>query len=163
MELNFRPTGAIGALLAIYEEALVSLLETIDGISTSQLIEVIDHHTKDPDCKSVQSILTHLVQSGYTYAIEIKRWLGKPVKYKNKVELESIEEYKEALKMMFKFTKQLFQDHPKIELCECDPSKKIKVRWGQQYDIEQLLEHAVLHILRHKRQIEQLSFMHGQS
>ena len=37
---------------------------------------------------------------------------------------------------------------------ENDPSKKIKVRWGQLYDPEQLMEHAIVHILRHRRQIE---------
>jgi hypothetical protein len=27
--------------------------------------------------------------------------------------------------------------------------------WGQLYDIEQLMEHAIVHVLRHRRQIEQ--------
>lgn len=27
-------------------------------------------------------------------------------------------------------------------------------RWNQRYDIEQMLEHAIVHILRHRRQIE---------
>ena len=31
---------------------------------------------------------------------------------------------------------------------------KIIVRWGPQYDLEQLLEHAIVHIIRHRRQIE---------
>ena len=30
----------------------------------------------------------------------------------------------------------------------------IKTEWGQEYDFEQLLEHAIVHILRHRRQIE---------
>jgi hypothetical protein len=30
----------------------------------------------------------------------------------------------------------------------------MKVRWGPTYDLEQLLEHAIVHILRHRRQIE---------
>jgi hypothetical protein len=30
----------------------------------------------------------------------------------------------------------------------------ILTRWGQHYDIEQMLEHAIVHILRHRRQIE---------
>ena len=28
------------------------------------------------------------------------------------------------------------------------------VRWGVLYNLEQLLEHAIVHILRHRRQIE---------
>jgi uncharacterized damage-inducible protein DinB len=28
--------------------------------------------------------------------------------------------------------------------------------WGVKYDLEQLLEHAIVHVLRHRRQIEKL-------
>lgn len=31
---------------------------------------------------------------------------------------------------------------------------EIKTRWQQIYDLEQMLEHAIVHILRHRRQIE---------
>jgi len=31
---------------------------------------------------------------------------------------------------------------------------KIDAPWGAHYDMEQLLEHAIVHILRHRRQIE---------
>jgi hypothetical protein len=31
---------------------------------------------------------------------------------------------------------------------------RIDSRWGVQYDMEQMLEHAIVHILRHRRQIE---------
>ena len=33
-------------------------------------------------------------------------------------------------------------------------SVEIKSRWGPTYDLEQMLEHAVVHVLRHRRQIE---------
>ena len=33
-------------------------------------------------------------------------------------------------------------------------NNKMKVSWGQEYDLEQLLEHAIVHILRHRRQVE---------
>lgn len=31
---------------------------------------------------------------------------------------------------------------------------KVTTRWGTEYDIEQMLEHAIVHILRHRRQVE---------
>ena len=34
----------------------------------------------------------------------------------------------------------------------------INAGWGPTYDVEQLLEHAIVHVLRHRRQIEK--FMH---
>ncbi len=30
---------------------------------------------------------------------------------------------------------------------------KFSVRWGQEYDVEQMIEHAIVHILRHRRQL----------
>ena len=55
---------------------------------------------------------------------------------------------------MFQYNVQLFDDYPTIPLEEYDNEKKILVRWGQRYDVEQLIEHAIVHILRHRRQIE---------
>ena len=40
------------------------------------------------------------------------------------------------------------------ELEEPANDKKMLVSWGQLYDIEQLMEHAIVHILRHRRQVE---------
>jgi hypothetical protein len=31
---------------------------------------------------------------------------------------------------------------------------QIPARWGPVYDLEQLLEHMIVHVLRHRRQIE---------
>ncbi len=42
------------------------------------------------------------------------------------------------------------------ELRQLDNSLKIKTGWGQLYDIEQMMEHAIVHILRHKKQIEKI-------
>lgn len=151
---RFRTDGAIGALLDEYEKSIAELILVIQDISQNELIEIKDPNTEDNDCKSIQTILTHVVQSGYTYAIEIRRWLGESVNYKDKVTLTSSDDYILALKEMFVYNETLFKDHPNISLIEYDPSKKILVRWGQRYDIEQLYEHAIVHILRHRRQIE---------
>ena len=67
---------------------------------------------------------------------------------------DSVDQYQSGLKDMFKYNEQLFVDYPDIKLEEFDNNKKIKVRWGQQYDVEQLIEHAIVHVLRHRRQIE---------
>jgi len=55
---------------------------------------------------------------------------------------------------MFEYNKKLFEDYPDINIEEHDNQKKVLVKWGQLYDVEQLFEHAIVHILRHRRQIE---------
>jgi hypothetical protein len=46
-----------------------------------------------------------------------------------------------------------------LKLEELDNEKKILTRWGQVFDYDQLLEHAIVHILRHRRQIERFKIM----
>jgi len=151
---RFRTNGAIGALLDEYEKSISELILVIQDISPNELIDIKDHKTKDEDCKSIQSILTHIVQSGYTYAIEVRRWFGENVDYKDKVTLSHANDYIQALNEMFNYNETLFKDYSDVSVVEYDKNKKIVVRWGQQYDIEQLFEHAIVHILRHRRQIE---------
>ena len=55
---------------------------------------------------------------------------------------------------MFENNEKLFNDYPNIELEETNNEKKILTKWNQQYDVEQLFEHAIVHILKHRRQIE---------
>jgi hypothetical protein len=55
---------------------------------------------------------------------------------------------------MFAYTERVFADYPTANLDERSDAKKIHTRWGQVYDIDQLLEHAVMHIHRHRRQIQ---------
>ena len=153
-ENTYRTNGAIGALLDEYEKAINELTMTIDGLDKNGLALVVDSETKDEDCKSVQTLLTHIIQSGFTYVVEIRKWIGEEVDYRDKVILNNIQEYKSELSEMFNFTESLFIDYPDIMLTELDISKKIKVRWGQTFDVEQLMQHAIVHILRHRRQIE---------
>ena len=151
---GIRNNGAIGALLDEYEKSIEELKEVITTISKDELIEIVDNETKDKDCKSIQTTLSHVVESGYTYVIEIRKWLGENVAYKNKELFYSIDEYKLALNEMFSYNEKLFQDYPELQIEEYKSANKVNVRWGQKYDVEQLFEHAIVHILRHRRQIE---------
>ncbi len=151
---KYRDKGAIGALLDEYEKAIEELKVILNGISDNDLVEIVDFKTEDEDCRSIQTVLTHVVRAGYTYAIEIRKWLGEETEYTNKELLDSIKEYNLALDKMFAYNEKLFKDYPSIKLEENETSKKMFVKWGQYYDVEQLLEHAIVHILRHRRQIE---------
>ena len=48
---------------------------------------------------------------------------------------------------------------PNNELEELDNAKKIVTQWGQVFDIDQMMEHAIVHILRHRRQIEKFKIL----
>lgn len=151
---RYRDNGAYGALLDEYERAIDELKAVVVGVEDTQLITVVDNETKDKDCRSIQSILTHVVQSGYTYAIAIRNHNGEELNYRDKVFLNNSEAYNLSLDKMMEYTVKMMEDYPNMNLEENDNDKKIITRWGQMYNIDQLLEHAIVHILRHRRQIE---------
>ncbi len=151
---KYRDSGAIGALLDEYERAIDELKKVLNSVSSEELLAVVDSKTNDPDCKSIQTILSHIVRSGYGYAIEVKKLLNEQTDFRENILLDSISEYKKALTEMFNYNAQLFENNSKIKLEEFNNEKKIIVWWGQTYDVEQLFEHAIVHILRHRRQIE---------
>ncbi len=153
--------GAIGALLDEYEKSINELKSTIDQIPADQLSIIIDPHTDDPYCKSYQGILAHVVSAGFNYAIAIRNYKGQRIPYTDKLLLNTTNEYKTELDKVFAYTEETFMHIDNNEMEEYDDSKKIKVRWGQSYDIEQLFEHAIVHILRHRRQIEKFMAISG--
>jgi len=154
MNKQYRNNGAIGALLDEYEKALTELLQVIANLTTDDLKTIVDDTTEDPDCKSIQTILTHVIRAGYCYIIEIRKSLGEQIDFVERRTFDTVEQYEAELKKMFKYNEQLFNDYPNLNLEEYDSKKKILVKRGQEYDIEQLYEHAIVHILRHRRQIE---------
>jgi uncharacterized damage-inducible protein DinB len=152
--MKYRNNGAVGALLDEYERAIKDLKKVLKKVSPEQLVRIVDSTTDNEDCRSIQTILAHLVRSGYGYAIYVRRYKGENIDFRQTQLRDSIEEYVHALDAMFQYNVQLFEDYPNSDLEEFDNAKKVPVRWGQMYDVEQLFEHAIVHILRHRRQIE---------
>lgn len=148
--------GAVGALLDIYEQAILDLKNVITSIPDNVLPHIIDEKTTNADCKSIQAILSHVISSGYSYAISIHNWKGEPMERPDKIFHLTIVEYLNDLTNVFLFTENVFSKIKDAELEQYDDSLKIKTGWGQLYDIEQLTEHAIVHVLRHKRQIEKI-------
>ncbi len=147
-------TGAAGALLDEYEKVINVFVGVINDISNDELVTMVDKKTADHNCQSVQSILAHVVRSTYVYAIYIRNMRGAEM---NKPALKfqlSVNDYKSDIKNAFAFTVETFENIKDNELEESDNNKKLITSWGQSYDIEQLTEHAIVHILRHRRQIE---------
>lgn len=147
--------GGIGALMDEYERAGSELINLISKISEPDFTKIVDPDTKDDDCRSVQTIVSHVTNSGYNYANYIRDWFSVP---KNSPErkLLSQDEFITRFNNMLVYTSETLEG--KWEYSDEEIMKvKMIVRWGPQYDLEQLLEHAVVHILRHRRQIEKFA------
>jgi len=153
MTINYRQ-GAIGALLDEYERALADLKKVIAEIPDHALAVIVDPQTNDDNCRSIQTVLSHVVHSGFGYATSISNLKGHNKIRPEKVFHMTVAEYLIDLDGVFDLTEKVFGEFNDDELEQFDNSLKIKARWGQVYDIEQMMEHAIVHLLRHRRQLE---------
>ena len=141
-----------------YERAAGELKQVLEKTNEEQFGRIVDTETKDLDCCSIQTIMTHVVGAGYGYADYIRAAFGIPstrpaatvpatrVPVLRREAVEKIDGFlaytAETLEGKWEMTDEKIQQ------------VAMKVRWGPNYDLEQLLEHAIVHILRHRRQVE---------
>ncbi len=143
-------------MLDIYEQAISDLKKAIEEFPDNALTIITDSQTTDENCKSIQAILSHVVSSGYGYATSIHNLKENNIPRPGKTFHVTIKEYIQDLTNVFAYTENIFKEIKDNELEQFVNSLKIKTGWGQWYDIEQMTEHAIVHILRHKRQIDKI-------
>ena len=93
-----------------------------------------------------QTILSHVVIAGYDYAVYIRRSIGNNIGFPGEIMHTNIDAYLRHLDDMFAFTTDTFKNIEDSQLEQPDNGKKMMTSWQQSYDIEQLVEHAIVHI-----------------
>jgi len=171
--------GGVGAMMDEYERAAGELKNVLGRASEEQFGRIVDTETKDDDCRSIQTIITHVVRAGYGYADYIRTAFGIPSTSLDKLRDKSLGTspsarpkeslpgqgvpgqgvpvlHREALEKIDGFLAYTAQTlEGKWEMMDEEiQAVAMKVRWGPNYDLEQLMEHAIVHILRHRRQVE---------
>lgn len=146
--------GAIGALMDEYERATTELKLLVEQTHDDDFIQVLDAQTKDEDCRSIQTILTHVIRAGFAYAKYIRDSFSIATT-RSVTGLLSRQEAVVGLDEMLDYSAQTLEGKWEMTDEEIE-AVAIQSRWGVEYTLEQLLEHAIVHILRHRRQIERL-------
>lgn len=139
-----------------YERAASELRRLIMHIPEDDFVRIVDEQTSDDDCRSVQTIMSHVVRAGYGYADYIREQFSiASTRPENR--LLSRQESLEQLEAALIYTTQTLEGRWEMSDKEI-AGTVINSRWGVVYDVEQLLEHAIVHILRHRRQIEKFIY-----
>ena len=146
--------GAVGALMDEYVRAASELRRVVEHLAEDEFTRIVDSLTSDANCRSAQTIMSHVVSAGYGYASAIRgAFLMDPDRPPKR--MLSYTEVLEEFDAMLEYTRRTLDD--RCEMSEADiRATAIQSRWGVRYDLEQLLEHAIVHVLRHRRQIEKL-------
>jgi uncharacterized damage-inducible protein DinB len=135
-----------------YERAASELTRLVEQIPDEDFVRVVDSETKDEDCRSVQTIMSHVVRAGYGYADYIREQLS-TASTRPQPTLLAREESLEQLGAAVQYTIETLEGRWEMTGEEIS-AIVIHSRWGAIYDAEGLLEHAIVHLLRHRRQIE---------
>lgn len=144
--------GAVGAMMDEYERAARELAALLGGMEAATFDRMRDRETTDPNCHSIRTVAKHVVRAGYGYANYCREAFGIAVE-SPEVEVADAADAARQIDDFLRYTEATLEGR---WLMPEDAIMAVRMdsRWGQVYDLEQMLEHAIVHILRHRRQIE---------
>lgn len=144
--------GAVGAMMDEYERAARELAALLGSLDAAAFDRMRDRDTTDPNCHSIRTVAEHVVRAGYGYANYCREAFGMPVA-SPEVRVADSGDAARQIDDFLRYTEATFEGRWLMSEDEI-VAVEIKSRWGPVYDLEQMLEHAIVHILRHRRQIE---------
>ncbi|MBL7728990.1 MAG: DinB family protein [Dinghuibacter sp.] len=145
--------GAIGALADEYEQVLNELATLLDTISEKDFAAVLNPKA-GKNFQSVKSIVRHVLKWGFYYTDLVRTEINLPVP-EHKVNFRNREQAKEQMNALFQYTLEACA-HKKLKSRNNLLNIVIQTSWTT-YDAEALLEHAIVHVMRHRRQIERIT------
>ena len=150
-EVTPRP-GNMGAVIDETERAAADIEKILNRISDAQYERIVDTETKEEECRSIQTMMMHVVGAGYSYANRVRPLFGMPTREPEE-KLFSRAEAIPRLHEMLAYTVETFEGRWILDWEEMK-QKLIETPSGQRLTIEFLMEHGIVHLLRHRRQIE---------
>lgn len=148
--------SAVVALLDEWDRSRRELVDLLPRIRAAELEE------GDPlDESTTRGILVHVLRAGYGYAAWICEQLDfpKPERGLDPKTLGGREAFQRGFHDMREYFMRALEPLTDAHLDGPEPGQPpphFRSRWGEDYGIEQMLEHAICHHLRHRRQLERL-------
>lgn len=144
--------GAFGAVMDEYERAAAELEKLLLGMTEEQYTRTANPGSPHPECASIQNLMGHVVESGYAYANKAREVFGMPVD-KQEFKPFGLAEAVPHLHAMLKYTVATLEGRWEMTWEE-QKEFRFETPSGNRITIELLMEHGIVHILRHRRQIE---------
>lgn len=144
-------TGALGVLADEFERATEELVQIVEEL-TEDDFQAVRNPEAERDFRSIQTVINHVVRAGHAHANHVRvafslEW--SPTEAPLGTRSESVKQLSAMRSYMIATLDGRWEmTDEQIEAVQ------IESRWGPTYDLEQMLEHAVVHLLRHRHQIE---------
>ena len=146
--------GPLGAIIDEYERTADEFIRVISAIDPSVYAVILDPESPDKECRSIQGICWHVLLAGYAYANAIRTKFALAVSTPDR-SYPTHAEFPSRIHTMLSFTDESLSGLYEMKDDELTATN-IPVRWSDHHDLEALMEHAVVHVLRHRRQVERL-------
>ena len=145
--------GAMGAIMDEYARAANEYCLLIEAIPQARFER--ETESRDPTTTSLRAIARHTVGAAHRYADYIRAARG--LEHVDRFELAperllAPADLRPRLSEALRYTESALDGlYEATE--ETVAAIQFPVRWGPTYDPEMLLEHAIVHLLRHRRQV----------
>lgn len=147
-------SGPFGALMDEYARAAEDFCRVVERFDLARF--AAERPSNNPNTVSPRAICLHVIGAAHRYAHYIRkahgvdfveRYEADPAQLRSPQEVrtlltEGILLMEETVEPLRNLTEQQVQ------------ALSFAVRWGPRYDPQMILEHAVCHLLRHRRQLE---------
>jgi uncharacterized damage-inducible protein DinB len=149
--MDFR-SRAVLSLVELHERELRSFLALWDRFVASGL--PVPEANGDENYENRERLLAHVVMAARGYLTRIGEWVGRPVS-----DVDASKDPYDVAGRASAFADNVLAGYrtnlTAITIEELEPQLH-KTRWGDLMSVENLLEHAVVHPMRHRRQLERL-------
>jgi hypothetical protein len=144
-------SGPFGALMDEYARAALELCAVFETVAPERFTR--ERPDPDPEMVSLQAVGLHVATSAHNYATYLRRPRNLPWTPADRTPLESPGDLRPRLAAALRYMEGALAG-----LYDADESiwtaLRCQMSWGPVFDPEMLLEHAIVHLLRHRRQVE---------
>lgn len=147
-------SGPFGALMDEYARAAEDFCRVVEAFEPPRF--VAERASDNPNTVSPHAICAHACGAAHRYAHYIRKAMG--VDFVERYDMDpsrirSPHDVRGLLAEGITFTEATVAPLLRSTQKEIE-ALSFTVRWGPRYDPEMILEHAVCHLLRHRRQLE---------
>lgn len=143
-------SGGFGALLDEYARAAEELCRLVESFAPERFAE--ERPSDDPDCVSPCAICLHCAGAAVGYANYLLHAQGSAMQ-KRDLCIEGPADVRPALASALRLTEEAVAPLRSLDDGTL-AALEFRSRWGTLYNPESMLEHAICHLLRHRRQLE---------
>lgn len=147
-------SGPFGALMDEYARAAGDFCRVLEGFDSHGFER--ERPSSDPDTRSPRAIALHVCGAARRYADYIRKARSLAFANRHLADPSAILEPAGARRLLreaLRYTESALDGFYDADY-DANRALEFTVRWGPRYDPEMLLEHAIVHLLRHRRQLE---------